>query len=77
MSRWFINHRQEFIAATLRTFGQINRGLLVERFGISMPQASADIAMFIRERPDVLVYDGKAKAYVLNADALSETQEGE
>jgi hypothetical protein len=71
MSQWFINHRQGFIADCLRLFGQVNRSTLVERFDISEPQASLDIQRFLREHPDVMVYDGRCKAYVVNADALA------
>lgn len=70
MSQWFINHRQGFIADCLRLFGQVNRATLVERFNISEPQASLDIQRFLREHPDAMVYDGRCKAYVINAAAL-------
>lgn len=70
MSQWFINHRQAFIADCLRIFGQVNRATLVERFDISEPQASLDIQRFLRERPDVMVYDGRCKTYVVNTAAL-------
>lgn len=72
MSKWFIDHRQAYIAAMLRKFGQVNRHQLVEKFDISMPQASADIQRFTKENPDVLIYDGNAKAYVVNEAAVSE-----
>lgn len=71
MSRWFINHRQQFIADCLRIYGQVNRATLMDRFDISAPQASADIGLFMRENPDATVYDGTAKAYVVNVAALS------
>lgn len=69
-SQWFINHRQQFIADALRIFGQVNRSSLVKQFDISMPQAANDIALFLRRNPEVLVYDGRTKCYVVNTDAL-------
>ena len=65
MSRWFTTRRQEFIAATLRQFGQVNRNDLVREFGISVPQASADIQAFLAADPALIRYDVSAKAYVL------------
>lgn len=72
MSKWFMDHRQSYIAAMLRTYGQVNRTQLMEKFGISLPQASTDIQRFIRENPEAIIYDGKAKAYVVNAEAIPE-----
>lgn len=74
MSKWFIDHRQSYIAMLLRTYGQVNRHQIIDRFDVSMPQASADIQRFIRENPDVIVYDGTAKAYVVNLAAIPEEQ---
>lgn len=66
MSTWFKDRRQEFIAATLRQFGQVRRGDLMRQFDISMPQASKDIADFLANDPPFVTYDTTAKAYVLN-----------
>lgn len=65
MSQWFKDRRQEFIAATLKQFGQVNRQDLVRQFGISVPQASADIAKFLASDPPHVAYDVSAKTYVL------------
>lgn len=62
MSDWFINRRQEFIEATLRQFGQINREDLVREFGISMQLASADLSRFMAR--GLMRYDVSAKTYV-------------
>lgn len=66
MSQWFKDRRQEFIAATLRQFGQIRRADLVREFDISVPQASLDIAAFMAAKPLFVTYDVSAKTYVLN-----------
>lgn len=65
MSKWFKNRRQEFIAATLRQFGQIRRGDLAREFDISVQQASGDIADFLANDPPLVRYDVSAKAYLL------------
>lgn len=41
----------------------LQRGHLCEAFGISVPQASLDLAEFQRRWPDRLVYDTSKKAY--------------
>lgn len=68
MSRWFQDRRQEFIAATLRQFGQVRRADIMREFDVSMPQASADIARFMAAQPPHVRYDVSAKAYVLDDD---------
>lgn len=68
MSRWFKNRRQEFIAASLRQFGQLRRGDLMREFDVSSPQASTDIADFLATDPPHVKYDVSAKAYVLIED---------
>lgn len=65
MSTWFKDRRQEFIAATLRQFGQIRRADLVRQFDISTLVASHDIAAFLANDPPYVTYDVSAKTYVL------------
>ena len=65
MSRWFADRRQEFIAATLRQFGQIRRADIIREFDVSTPQASNDIATFLATKPAHVKYDVSAKAYIL------------
>lgn len=66
MSGWFKDRRQEFIAATLRQFGQIRRADIMRQFDLSEPQASKDIATFLAKDPPFVAYDTTLKAYVLN-----------
>lgn len=70
MSDWFIRHRQGFIADMLGVYGQVNRASIIERFGVTQTQAASDIGMFVRENPDAMFYDGRAKAYVVDKDKL-------
>ena len=62
--RWFEQHRQEWIAETLRVFGYINREHLERKFGISTPQASVDLRTFRRAHPGLITYDLTTKRYV-------------
>jgi hypothetical protein len=71
-----MERRQEFIAATLRQFGQVRRGDLVREFGVSLPLASADIAAFLDSNPPNVRYDVSAKAYVLDDPSDSDAKGG-
>lgn len=64
---WFVRQRLEWIYETLRVFGFINREHLERKFGISTPQASADIKAFMRAHPALISYDMNAKRYVAHA----------
>jgi hypothetical protein len=60
-----MDRRQEFIAATLRQFGQIRRADIVRQFDVTIQVASADIAAFMASNPPHVRYDVSAKTYVL------------
>lgn len=61
--RWYARQRMAWIAETLRVFGYINRHHLQLKFGISKPQASADLTTFQRLYPDAMKYNQYAKYY--------------
>jgi hypothetical protein len=61
--RWYTQHRQEWIAETLRVFGFINRVHIERKFGLSTPQASKDLQTYLREHPDAVEYNLNAKCY--------------
>lgn len=63
--RWFEQHRQEWIAETLRVFGYINREHIERKFGVSTPQASVDLRTFQERNPGAIAYDTSAKRYVV------------
>ncbi len=67
---WFQRQRQGFILGQLRAFGQIRRADIVRRFEITEAVASADIAHFLNEHPDLIDYDRQAKCYVLCHERL-------
>ena len=60
---WFTDRRQEWIALMLDVYGFINREHIVRMFGVSVPQASADLKQFMRENPNAIVYNASAKRY--------------
>jgi len=61
--RWSVERRLEFIERRLIWEGRINRSDLVERFGVSPNQATADLQRFEAVQPGALVYDTRAKTY--------------
>ncbi len=62
--RWSQERRLEFIDFRLRWDGRLNRTNLTDFFGISVPQASLDIARYEELAPGNLVYDRSARVYV-------------
>lgn len=64
VSRWGQGRRLEFIDFRLRWEQRLNRGDLTAFFGISVPQASLDIAKYTEMAPANLVYDRSARVYV-------------
>jgi hypothetical protein len=62
-ARWGQERRLEFIDFRLLWDGRINRGELVAFFGISIQQASLDIARYMELAPQNLEYDKSEKVY--------------
>lgn len=65
--RWSVERRLAFIDDRLFWLGEVNRTDLVERFGVSLGQASADIARYLARGPKGVSYDKSAKCYVADA----------
>ncbi|MEY4511723.1 MAG: hypothetical protein RLZZ450_3845 [Pseudomonadota bacterium] len=61
---WSQERRLEFIDFRLRWDGQLNRADLTDFFGISVPQASLDIAKYLELAPGNLSYDRSARVYI-------------
>jgi hypothetical protein len=61
---WGQERRLEFIDFRLRWDGKLNRSDLMGHFGISVPQASADIASYLELAPKNLEYDRSERVYV-------------
>jgi len=66
--RWVVAQRLEFIEFRLFWEGHVNRSDLMEQFGLSVNQASADLNRYIGFAPDNMVYDKSARTYVRGPD---------
>jgi predicted DNA-binding transcriptional regulator YafY len=62
--RWGVERRLEFIEFRLFWEGHVNRGDLIDAFGVSVNQASTDLNRYIGMAPDNMVYDKSARAYI-------------
>jgi hypothetical protein len=69
-ARWGQERRLEFIDFRLYWDGRVNRSDLINFFGVSVPQASLDLAKYQELAPHNTVYDRTEKAYVAS-DAFS------
>lgn len=67
-TRWTIERRLEFVDFRLFWEGRVNRGDLIDFFGISVPQASADLSRYQEAAPGNIVYDKSAKTYAATPD---------
>jgi len=61
---WSVERRYEFIEFRLYWQGKINRSDLMEAFGISIQQASKDLANYIDGRKSNLSYDKRLRTYI-------------
>jgi predicted DNA-binding transcriptional regulator YafY len=59
-----VERRLEFIEFRLLWESGVNRADLIDTFGISVPQASKDLALYQEQAPGNVVYDKSAKRYV-------------
>ena len=66
--RWGQDRRLAFIDFRLRWDGRINRSDLTDFFGISVPQASLDIARYSELAPQNLSYDLSSRVYQVTGD---------
>ena len=66
--RWGIERRLEFIEFRLFWEGGVNRSDLVNEFGVSVPQASKDLALYQQQAPDNIRYDRSRKKYFSQQD---------
>ncbi len=66
--RWGTERRLEFIEFRVYWEGGVNRSEIVEKFGVSVPQASADLSLYQDLAPTNLTYDSSQKRYVAASD---------
>jgi hypothetical protein len=62
--RWGVEQRLEFIEFRLFWDGELKRGDLTDRFSVSTPQASTDLATYREMAPANIVYDGSRKRFL-------------
>ena len=61
---WSVERRYEFIEFRLFWQGRINRGDLMDAFGVSTQQASLDLNAYIEQAKRNLVYDKSLRTYL-------------
>ncbi len=66
-TRWGAEQRLEFIEFLSYWEGAINRSHITEHFGVSVPQASNDLAAYQKIAPENLHYDLSSKRYEATA----------
>ncbi len=76
-ARWGQDRRLEFIDFRLLWEGRINRSDLTSFFGISVPQASLDLARYQELAPRNAEYDKSEKVYLATANFSPEFTSGE
>jgi hypothetical protein len=62
--RWGVAQRLEFIEFRLFWEGRVNRSDLMQQFGLSVNQASADLNRYIGLAPDNMIYDKSERTYI-------------
>lgn len=65
--KWGVRQRLEFIEYRLFWEGTINRKDLIDTFGVSVPQASADIKQYKQNAPGNIYYDKSQKKYLVTS----------
>ena len=61
--RWAAEQRYAWIKESVEIFGQIKRENIMQKFSISLPQASADIAKVCARWPKLMAYNKSTKRY--------------
>jgi len=62
--RWGVEQRLEFIEFRLFWEGHVNRSDVMEKFGLSVNQASSDLSRYIGFAPDNMDYDRSLRTYL-------------
>lgn len=65
--RWGVEQKLQFIEFRLFWEGHVNRSDLIDKFGVSVNQASSDLNRYIALAPDNMIYDKSGKTYVRGA----------
>jgi WYL domain len=62
-----VERRLQFIEYRLYWEGQVNRSDIIDKFGVSLPQASNDLTQYREAAPDNIHYDPSSKRYLRSA----------
>lgn len=62
--RWGVEQRLEFIEFRLFWEGRLNRSDLMQTFGVSVNQASADLNRYLKLAPENMIYNRSERAYL-------------
>lgn len=62
--QYAIEQRLRLIDFLLSQYGTVNRSAVMDFFGVSTPQASADIQAYLTRAPGNATYSPSQKAYV-------------
>lgn len=65
--KWGLKQRLNFIEFKLFWDGFINRKDLIDTFGVSVPQASADIKLYKKKAPGNVYYNKSKKQYLISS----------
>jgi hypothetical protein len=60
--------RLRYIEILVDHYGQINRAVIMEYFGVSVPQATKDLKNYMKIAPDNIRYCTSKKAYLKNPE---------
>lgn len=60
---YFQQLRHDYITEFIEKNGYINRSDITDKFGVSIPQASTDLARWVEKNPDKIIYIPKNKRY--------------
>ena len=63
---WFEKQRIAYIGDKVDSEGVLNRADIMEKFDVSVVQASKDIATFMRLNPRTIIYNRSLKRYEKN-----------
>jgi hypothetical protein len=65
--KWGVERRLEFIEFRLFWEGGVNRSDIIDKFDVSVPQASKDLTLYQERAPQNAIYDKSAKRYIASS----------
>lgn len=65
--KYAVEQRLRFIDFLLAQYRHVNRSAIIDYYGLSVPQASADLKQYMDLAPHNVVYNGTTKRYEATA----------